>query len=119
MKKILIVEDDLAWAKILSRYAQEIKCDSKAVVSGGQAMEVIDSWRPDALLLDMLLAGETGVALLNELRSHDDLAKLPVVVCSSVELDPEQLAPFGITKILDKSRVTPEQIRSAIREVLA
>jgi CheY-like chemotaxis protein len=82
-------------------------------------MELIDEWRPDALLLDMLLAGETGVALLNELRSHDDLATLPVVVCSSVELDQGQLAPFGVRMVLDKSHATPAEIRAALRKVLA
>ena len=119
MKKVLIVEDDLAWAKILERYVGELNYKSKIVVSGGQAMEAIDSWRPDALLLDMLLAGETGVALLHELRSHEDLAKLPVIVCSSVEIGEEQLSSFGVAKVLDKSRATPDEIRSAIREVLA
>ena len=119
MKKVLIVEDDLAWAKILERYVSELNYKSKIVVSGGQAMEAIDSWRPDALLLDMLLAGETGVALLNELRSHEDLAKLPVIVCSSVEIGEEQLSSFGVAKVLDKSRATPDEIRSAIRGVLA
>ena len=74
---------------------------------------------PDVLLLDMLLAGETGVALLNELRSHDDLATLPGVVCSSVELDQGQLAPFGVQVVLDKSHVTPTEIRAALRKVLA
>ena len=119
MKRLLIVEDDPAWAAVMERYARDVDAASRVVLSGGQAMELIDEWRPDVLLLDMLLAGETGVALLNELRSHDDLATLPVVVGSSVELDQVQLAPFGVRAVLDKSRATPREIRAALRKVLA
>ena len=119
MKRLLIVEDDPAWAAVMERYARDVDAASRVVLSGGQAMELIDEWRPDVLLLDMLLAGETGVALLNELRSHDDLATLPVVVCSSVELDQVQLAPFGVRAVLDKSHVTPTEVRAALRKVLA
>ncbi|QWQ32546.1 hypothetical protein KOY48_01680 [Candidatus Minimicrobia naudis] len=41
-------------------------------------MEMIDNWQPDAIILDMYPATwrrETAMALLNELRSHADLAK--------------------------------------------
>ena len=86
MKRVLIVEDDAMWAAVLTRYASGVDAEVRTVVSGGQAMDMIDSWRPDALVLDMLLAGETGMALLNELRSHDDLAKLPAILCTSVGL---------------------------------
>ena len=118
MKRLLIIEDDPAWAEILGRYARDVETETHVALSGGEAIEMIDQWRPDALLLDMLLAGETGVALLNELRSHDDLAKLPVVVCSSLELDKTQLTPFGVQEVLDKSQATPEEIRMALRRAL-
>ena len=92
MKRLLIVEDDPAWAAVMERYARDVDAESHVVLSGGQAMELIDEWRPDALLLDMLLAGETGVA---------------------------QLAPFGVRAVLDKSQATPGEIRAALRRVLA
>ena len=49
MKKLLIVEDDKNWADILCSYAAMVGADTRAVVSGGQAMEMIDNWQPDAL----------------------------------------------------------------------
>ena len=118
MKKVLIIEDDPAWAEVLVRYVQDVEMDYRVVMSGDQAMEQIDIWQPDALVLDMLLAGETGVALLNELRSHDDLSKLPVVVCSNLELEQAQLAPFGVQAVLNKAKTTPGDIRMALRKAL-
>jgi len=83
MKKLLIVEDDKNWADILGKFAADVGAEHRVVVSGGQAIEIIDDWRPDAVILDMLLAGETAIALLNELRSYADLASLPIVVSKS------------------------------------
>lgn len=118
MKKLLIVEDDKNWADILCGYAAAVGAEARAVVSGGQAMEMIDNWQPDAIVLDMLLAGETAVALLNELRSHADLAKLPIVVCSSADVNLEDLRPFGVTALLNKASMLPDEVRAIFSEVL-
>ena len=118
MKKLLIVEDGKNWADILCGYAAAVGADTRVVVSGGQAMEMIDDWQPDAIVLDMLLAGETAVALLNELRSHADLAKLPIVVCSNADVNLEDLRPFGVRALLDKASMRPDEARAAFSEVL-
>lgn len=118
MKKLLIVEDDKNWADILCRYAEAVGTDTRVVVSGGQAMEMIDNWQPDAIVLDMLLAGETAVALLNELRSHADLARLPIVVCSNAGVNLADLRPFGVRALLDKASMHPDEVRAIFSEVL-
>lgn len=118
MKKLLIVEDDKNWADILCGYAAAVGAEARAVVSGGQAMEMIDNWQPDAIVLDMLLAGETAVALLNELRSHADLARLPIVVCSNADVNLADLRPFGVRALLDKASMRPDEARAAFSEVL-
>ena len=118
MKKLLIVEDDKNWADILCSYAVAVGADTRAAVSGGQAMEMIDNWQPDAIVLDMLLAGETAVALLNELRSHADLARLPIVVCSNAGVNLADLQPFGVRALLDKASMLPDEVRAIFREVL-
>ena len=118
MKKLLIVEDDKNWADILCGYAVAVGAEARAVVSGGQAMEMIDNWQPDAIVLDMLLAGETAVALLNELKSHADLARLPIVVCSSADVNLEDLRPFGVRALLDKASMRPDEVRAIFSEVL-
>lgn len=119
MSRLLIIEDDPAWSAVLVRYASEIEAEVRVVTSGAEAIEAIDVWRPDALCLDMLLAGETAVALLNELRSHADLARVPVVVCTSAMVTAEELAPLGVGSILHKTTMTPDEVRGVLRGVLA
>lgn len=118
MKKLLIVEDDKNWADILGKFATDVGAEYRVAVSGGQAIEIIDDWQPDALILDMLLAGETAIALLNELRSYADLASLPIVVCTNIDVDLKDLRPLGVKAILNKTSMRPNEARAIFREVL-
>lgn len=118
MKKLLIVEDDKNWADILGRFAGEIGAEYQVVASGVQAIEIIDDWQPDALILDMLLTGETAIALLNELRSYADLASLPIVVCTNIDVKMDDLRPLGVKAILNKTSMRPNEARAIFREVL-
>lgn len=118
MKRVLIIEDDVSWQKILNHYVDEVGAEYRCVVSAGQAMEMIDEWHPDALILDMLLASETGMALLNEMKSYNDLAKLPVLICSSVAFQADELASFRVARVFDKSTMLPDDIKTGIKEAL-
>ena len=118
MKKLLIVEVDKNWADILGKFAADVGAEYRVAVSGGQAIEIIDNWQPDALILDMLLAGETAIALLNELRSYADLASLPIVVCTNIDVRMGDLRPLGVKAILNKTSMRPNEARAIFREVL-
>ena len=118
MKKLLIVEDDKNWEDILGKFAADVGAEYRVAVSGGQAIEIIDNWQPDALILDMLLAGETAIALLNELRSYADLASLPIVVCTNIDVRMGDLRPLGVKAILNKTSMRPNEARAIFREVL-
>jgi len=118
MKKLLIVEDDKNWADILGKFAVDVGAEYRVAVSGGQAIEIIDDWQPDALILDMLLAGETAIALLNELRSYADLASLLIVVCTNIDVKMDDLRPLGVKAILNKTSMRPNEARAIFREVL-
>ena len=118
MKKLLIVEDDKNWSDILGKFATDVGTEYRVAVSGGQAIEIIDDWQPDALILDMLLTGETAIALLNELRSYADLASLPIVVCTNIDVKMDDLRPLGVKTILNKTSMRPNEVRAIFREVL-
>lgn len=118
MKKLLIAEDDKNWADILGKFAVDVGAEYRVAVSGGQAIEIIDNWQPDALILDMLLAGETAIALLNELRSYADLASLSIVVCTNIDVKMDDLRPLGVKAVLNKTSMRPNEARAIFREVL-
>lgn len=115
MRTALIVEDDPVWARVLSTYCQQVGLTSVTARSPQEAMDMVDDDLPTIIVLDMLLATETGMAFLNELRTHSDLASIPVVVCTNVEsVDLEFLKPFGVKAVLNKSTMEPDEMRSVL-----
>lgn len=109
--KVFVIDDDRAWAdyyeRVLRGYELEFFHDGVAAIAR------MDEVRPDAVVLDILLVGPTGFAVLNEMRSYPELANVPVVVVSSVEVA-ELSDEYGVTAVLDKSKMTPRALREAI-----
>lgn len=119
MKRALIVEDDPIWVSVLGQYCKSCDVDTAVATSPQAAMDDIDKLRPDVIIVDMLLAAETGMALLNEMRGYDDLSRIPIIVCSGVQsLTLEQLAPFGVRQVIDKSTMQPDDFKAALRSAL-
>ena len=116
---VVIVEDD-PWQA--APYTRVLKTGGFAAVtarSTQEAIDIIDDSKPAAIILDLLLPGATAMTLLNELQSHSDLAVIPVVIATS---SPEQLSlqtvsPYGVTQILDKSTMHPNELLTAVRRV--
>ncbi len=121
MKKVLIVDDD-AWLAdsyrlILETHGWQVTITKDAA----SAIDLIDDTQPDVVLLDVMLPGSSAPALLNELQSHSDLAKLPVVLCSSLSLTEHHrshLENYGVTEVIDKSTTTPEAIVAALGKAI-
>lgn len=114
----LIVEDNPTWSLLLQKYCRDEGI--KPVVAGSPqaAINQLDDQLPDLIILDMLLAAETGMALLNEMRSYSDLAGVPVVVCTSVDgVEVGRLSDYGVVAVLDKATVTPALMRQTLQRV--
>ena len=50
---------------------------------GSDAIELLESTRPDLVLLDVMMPGTNGIAVLEHLRAHPDLSDTPVIVVSA------------------------------------
>ncbi len=118
--KIVVVEDD-AWLaehymRVLGRDGYEVHHAAHAL----GAIDTIDSVKPQAILLDVLLTGTTAMVLLHELRSHSDLAEIPIVLATNIadQIELDDVESYGVKRILDKSTMLPEDITAAIRSVL-
>jgi hypothetical protein cdivTM_09958 len=119
VKKILIIEDNTILADNFEIILRSNFLISK-VNSAQKAILEIDRSLPDLIFLDILLEGHSAFALLNELQSYADTAKIPVVICSDLasEIDFESLKLFNVRHIFDKSQVSPKEIRTKIKEIL-
>jgi DNA-binding response OmpR family regulator len=117
---ILIVEDDRWLAQqqqaVLEKAGYRVYVSPHALA----AMDAVDDVKPDCIILDILLPGTTGFTLLHELQSYADTGAIPIIVCSSLtpSLKKEDIAQYGVKRLLDKATMTPDDIVAAVRSVL-
>jgi DNA-binding response OmpR family regulator len=87
MRKILIVDDDAA-VRGLVRDVLEIEGYEVSVAEDGfAALRRIDVERPDCVVLDVMMPGMDGHAVLSRLRAADNGAALPVVMLTAASDD--------------------------------
>lgn len=106
MKRVLVIEDEPWMADLYTAFLSSHNWDVSVAKTAEQALELIDSFSPQAVLLDYMLPSYNAPTLLNELQSHEDVAKLPVVLCTSADIahvDPDSLKAYGVVKVFDKS----------------
>lgn len=92
----------------------------KSTQNLNNAIKLIESWSPQLIIADVLLSGETIFTLLNELQSDMHLGKIPVVIITNIadRLSGIDLKAYGINDLLDKSKITPQDILAAARRIL-
>ena len=79
-QKILIVDDDENIAELISLYLAKECFDTKIVGDGESALEMIKTYQPNIMLLDIMLPGIDGYEVLCEVRKSSNL---PIIMLSA------------------------------------
>ena len=79
-QKILIVDDDNNIAELISLYLTKECYDTKIVNDGEQALIAFEHYKPNMLLLDLMLPGIDGYQVCREIRAKSDV---PIIVLSA------------------------------------
>jgi DNA-binding response OmpR family regulator len=59
--RILVVEDDLTVAEVVMDYLHHAGLESRHAADGQTALEIAATWRPDLVVLDLMLPGVGGL----------------------------------------------------------
>src|SRR5947209_17139516 len=79
--RVLVVEDDLPLRIFLDVLIRRSGIDADAMSSGDVALEAIQSEKYAAVILDLMLPGQSGFEILNSLRvTHPHLLRRIIVV---------------------------------------
>ena len=79
-QKILIVDDDNNIAELISLYLTKECYDTKIVNDGEQALIAFEHYKPNMLLLDLMLPGIDGYQVCREIRAKSDV---PMIMLSA------------------------------------
>ncbi|MGN7809601.1 response regulator [Flavobacterium sp. 22076] len=100
-KVILIIEDDINFAKSLLAFTRQKGYKGIVAVRGDYALNFTLLYKPVGVLLDIELPVKSGWEVLEELKNHAETKHIPVHIMSSHKLKQESLLK-GAVDFLDK-----------------
>ncbi len=119
-KKILVIEDERVLGEILVEKLKEEGYVAELREDGESGFAHLSEWRPDLLLLDILLPRMNGYEILERMKKDGTLSKIPVVVISNsgqpVEID--RVLSLGAKDYLIKADFSPEQVLEKVHKYL-
>lgn len=83
MPKILCAEDNQTQQEIYARLLKDSGFEVILANDGAEAVEIARSWRPDLILMDLLMPGMDGFEAIGLIRSNDDTRSIPILSISA------------------------------------
>ena len=80
MKKILIIDDDIKLTDLLEEFLSENKFQTKSLHESIKALEVVDKYVPDLIILDITLPEMDGFQVLRTIRKEHET---PVIMLTA------------------------------------
>ena len=111
---IWCVEDDPSIREIEVYALNSTGLEARGFADGGEFWEALDTEQPELVLLDVMLPGEDGVAILKQLRSDERYREIPVIMATAkgTEFDKVQsldlraddyiTKPFGMMEMVSR-----------------
>ncbi len=118
--RILVVEDDIDLARVIGEVFMRDAIEVRLAHTLQDALEACFSFQPHLLVLDIGLPDGDGFNVVDWLRKHENLARLPLVVYSGRDLSHEDCSKLtlGPTQFLTKARVQPQQLEALVLTML-
>lgn len=85
--KILVVEDDEPLARVLKEKLELAHFKVDVAIDGEAAFPAAKKFKPDLVLLDLILPKKMGTEVLKDLKTDQETRAIPVMVLSNLDTD--------------------------------
>ena len=118
-KKILIIDDDLRLDKMLVLMFEGHGLATEFAASGSHALEILTQFRPDAIILDLMMPGMDGFEVCERIKKDTALKDIPVIVLTALPADvhKERALSLGACAYIEKPFVSAKLL-DKIKEVM-
>lgn len=118
--KVAVIEDDHDL-----QYLYQLKLENegflvKVASNGEEGLSITESFRPDIILLDLMMPIMGGAEMLAKLRATDWGSSIRVIILTNISKDeaPQALRFLRVDRYIVKAHHTPTQVIGIVHEVL-
>lgn len=117
---VLAIDDDERSRYLLRKFLDNGPYRLLEAATGAEGLALAREQRPDVILLDFLLVGETAFDVLDELKSDPNMRHIPVILITSHKLNEQERARLSqqTDVILSKESLSRELAINRIRDAL-
>lgn len=119
-KKILLVEDDKFLSEMYSTKLAESGFDIETAFDGEEGIKKANEFKPDLILLDIVLPKKDGFEVLKELKAKEELKKIFVIALTNLGQKEEVQKGFdlGANDYIIKAHFTPTEVVAKAKKLL-
>ena len=120
MTKIAIIEDDPTISQMYRMKFEADGFDVRMAGNGKIGVDLVKSFKPDIILLDIQMPEMDGAAALKLIREHKDSKDTPVIILTNLgeEEAPKSIRNLGIHSYIVKAELTPRQVVQRVKDAL-
>ena len=120
-KKIVIIEDEPSISQMYQFKLESEGFKVKIANDSPSGVKLVDEFKPDIVLLDIMMPYETGDKTLEKIRMTPFGKKLKVLMMTNTDLQnaPDGIREFNFKRYVIKASMTPKQVSQMVRDELA
>jgi two-component system, chemotaxis family, chemotaxis protein CheY len=99
---VLVVEDDDVIRSVIAEVLEERGFGVHTAINGAEALALLDTVRPDVVVLDLLMPVMHGWAFMEEYAQKTHGQAIPIVVLSVTPILPRSFDRFGVQRCVGK-----------------
>jgi DNA-binding response OmpR family regulator len=120
MKKVLIIEDDQIVSNVYRNKLAVEGYRAETAPDGETGLKTMRIFKPDTIILDLMLPKMSGLDVIKQIRSEEEFAKIPIIVFSNTYLTNmiQEAWKAGATKCISKSNCSPKEVLDLVRHTI-
>ncbi len=120
MTKVAIVEDDVAIAQMYRIKFESEGFEVETAENGKLGLEMVEKFRPDIILLDLMMPEMPGDQMLDALRKTEWGKDIKVIILTNMgeQEAPDNLKNLGVRRFIVKAEMTPRQVAEMVKTEL-
>lgn len=120
MAKILVIEDEIVLRELVRDELVKAKFDVIEAKNGREGWDLLNSEKPDLILLDLLMPVMNGYDFLIMMHDNAALRDIPCMVISNSgqSSDMNRAFELGAKEVLIKAEFNPDQVVDKVKKLL-